>query len=164
MGDDVVMVKSVAVAVASENARPAALQTSDLPAAQISCGSCGDIFRVGESHSCLNYKPNPGMANLRGGLGTRAEVQQELDGIAASVRAFYAKPPDEVMRECSAYTARLTELCVLLARFEGTDRQYHRLRTQQVERWLAELDRQYKAASRQIEVQRQDLAMIGGQA
>lgn len=103
------------------------------------------------------------MANLRGGLGTRAEVQQELDGIAASVRGFFSKQPDQVMKECSAYTARLTELCVLLARFEGTDRQYHRLRTQQVERWIAELDRQFKAASRQVEVSRQDLAMIGGQ-
>lgn len=99
-----------------------------------------------------------------GHLGDRDEIEKELDLIAAAIRVFHRKQPDRVMRECSGYSARLTELCVLLHRVEGSNRQYTRIRTQQVERFLAELDRQYKTASRLIEVARQDIALLGGQA
>jgi hypothetical protein len=98
-----------------------------------------------------------------GHLGTRQEIEAELDNVALAMRMFHVKQPDQVMREVGAYTARLTELCVLLHRVESLDRQYTRVRTQQVERFLAELDRQFKIASRLIEVQRQDLAMLGAQ-
>lgn len=98
-----------------------------------------------------------------GHLGPRAEVEKEIDLIAASIRTFYAKPADMVMRECSAYTARLTELCVLLHRVEGLDRTYTRVRTQQVERFLLELDRQFRTASRLLEASRQDLEVMRGQ-
>lgn len=114
-----------------------------------------------------NATPGPEWlhAQLRaaGELGTRAEIQAELDQIAAAVRQFHARQPDQVMKECAAYGARLTELCVLLHRVEAIDRQYQRVRTQQVERWLTELERQFKIASRLVEVQRQDLALLGGQ-
>lgn len=104
----------------------------------------------------------PMMAAMAPGgyLGTRAEIESELDGISLAIRMFAMKQPDQVMRECSAYSARLTELCVLLHRVEATDRQYTRIRTQQVERFLAELDRQFRVASRLIEVQRQDLELM----
>jgi len=98
-----------------------------------------------------------------GYLGTRAEVEKELDLIAAAMRTFYAKPADMVMRECSAYTGRLTELAVLLHRREGESRHWTRVRTQQVQRFIDELDRQWKTASRLIEVSRQDLAVMRGQ-
>lgn len=98
-----------------------------------------------------------------GHLGTREQIQAELDEMAAWVRAFCHKQPDQVMRECAAYCARLTELAVLLHRVEATDRQYVRVRTSQVEKWLAELERQFRVASRLVEVQRQDLALLGGQ-
>lgn len=102
------------------------------------------------------------MATLRptGALGTREQIQQELDSIAAACRMFYMKQPDQVMREISAYSARLTELAVLLHREEAYDRQYTRVRTQQVERWLVDLDRQFKIASRMVEVARQDLELL----
>lgn len=98
-----------------------------------------------------------------GYLGSRAEVEKELDLIAAAVRMFYAKPADLVMRECSAYTGRLTELAVLLHRKEGESRQWTRVRTQQVQRFLDEMDRQWRTASRLIEVNRQDLEVLRGQ-
>lgn len=108
--------------------------------------------------------PMFGTAPLRpyGALGTRQEIQDELDGIAAAARSFAVKQPDQVMRECAMYSARLTELAVLLHRVENTDRQYTRVRTQQVERWRSELELQFKIASRLVEVQRQDLALMGG--
>lgn len=104
----------------------------------------------------------PMMAQLAPGgyLGSRRDIEAELDGIALAIRTFAMKQADQVMRECSAYSARLTELCVLLHRVEAADRQYTRIRTQQVERFLLELDRQFKVASRLIEVQRQDLELM----
>jgi len=103
-----------------------------------------------------------GMAVLSpaGFLGTRAEIERELDGMAYAVRSFALKQPDQVMRECAAYSARLTELAVLLHRVESLDRQYTRIRTQQVERWLTELERQFKVASRLVEVARHDLELM----
>jgi hypothetical protein len=95
-----------------------------------------------------------------GVLGTRDEIEAELDLIAAAIRGFHSKQPDQVMRETAGYSARLTELCVLLHRVEGSNRQYTRIRTQQVERFLAELDRQFKIASRLVEVLRQDLELM----
>lgn len=98
-----------------------------------------------------------------GYLGTREDIQQELDGMAMAVRAFALKQPDQVLKEVAAYSARLTEMVVLLHRVEDRDRQYTRVRTSQVQKWLDELDRQFRIASRLIEVQRQDLALLNGQ-
>lgn len=104
-----------------------------------------------------------GALGAPGYLGSRAEIEAELDIIAAAIRNFYREQPDQVMRQCSGFSARLTELAVLLHRIESTNRHYTRIRTQQVERFIAELDRQYKTASRLVEVSRQDIALIGGQ-
>lgn len=95
-----------------------------------------------------------------GFLGTRAQIESELDAISASVRQFHRMQPDLVMKMISAFSARLTELAVLLHRVEAYDRQYTRVRTQQVERWLTDLDRQYKIASRMVEINRQDLELL----
>lgn len=98
-----------------------------------------------------------------GYLGTREQIQGELDYIASVVRTFHELQPDQVLRMCSAFTARLTELKVQLVRNEPVDRQYVRVRTQQVEVWLVEMDRQWRTASRIVEINRQDLMMLGGQ-
>src|SRR5690348_16019686 len=89
-----------------------------------------------------------------GHLGSRTEIQDELDRMAFAIRAFSLKQPDAVLREVAMYSARLTELAVLLHRVENLDRQYTRVRTQQVERWQKELELQFKIASRLIEVPR----------
>lgn len=109
------------------------------------------------------YSAKAEMATLHGGLGNRQQIEDELDDIAAAMRGFYLKAPDQVLRECSAYSARLTEMAVLLHRVEGLDRQLLRVRTQQVQRYIDELANQHKIASRLIEVQRQDIALMGGQ-
>ncbi len=106
---------------------------------------------------------NMGMAQLRFGLGDRDAIQAELDDMALAIRAFHLKPADQVLRECSAYSARLSELKVLLHRAEGFDRSYARVRTMQVDVYLLETDRQWKTASRLIEIQRQELFLSGAQ-
>lgn len=101
-----------------------------------------------------------GMAYLSNGLGSRQDIERELDGIALAMRSFPLKAPDQVMREVAAYSARLTEMTVLLHRHESQDRQYLRVRTQQVDKYLQEMDRQFKIASRLVEVMRQDLELM----
>lgn len=147
-----------------------------VPAASWVCPDCERLITGSpEAHACGMAIPGPApvvslspgqamlMAPLRNGwLGTREEIQRELDGIAAAVATFPMKQPDQVMRETAAYSARLTELAVLLHRVEAQDRQYVRVRTQQVERWLTELAFQFKVASRLIEIMRQDLSMAMG--
>jgi hypothetical protein len=143
-----------------------------VPAALDGCPQCGEVYTGSPAeHRCALQQqlmspamlsPNIAMlmAPLRNGhLGTREDIQRELDGMAMAVATFPMKQPDQIMRECAAYSARLTELCVLLHRVESTDRQYTRVRTQQVERWLTELDRQFKIASRLVEIMRQDLEL-----
>jgi hypothetical protein len=128
------------------------------------CADCGDIYE-GSDHSCemptTLVLAGTAMAPLGspGHLGDRDQIQQELNGIAAAIREFHIKHPDQVMRECSAYGARLTELAVLLHRVESSDRQYTRIRTQQVDRFITEIDRQFKTASRLVEIHRQDLEL-----
>lgn len=92
-------------------------------------------------------------------LGTRALIEAELDVVALTIRSFHTRQPDQVMLLIAGISARLTELAIQLHRVEATDRQYTRIRTQQVERLLIEVDRQYKIASRLVEVMRQDIEL-----
>jgi hypothetical protein len=136
------------------------------PAPVRECDVCGDLYS-GDEHECEQKVTTPVlvgnvMAPLGspGALGTREDIEDELNGIAAAIRQFHIKHPDQVMRECSAYSARLTELAVLLHRQEGRDRQYTRIRTQQVDRFLKEIDFQFRNASRLVEIHRQDLELM----
>lgn len=98
-----------------------------------------------------------------GHIGDIKEIEKELDLIAAGIRTFYFKQPDQVLRECSGFSGRLTELRVLIHRREAGSRLWLKLRTQQIDVYLEELDRQWKTASRLIEVNRQDIQLSGGQ-
>jgi hypothetical protein len=136
------------------------------PEAVRECSKCGDLYS-GNDHECETTVATPVLVgnvmaplSTPGHLGTRDEIQNELDGIAAAMRQFHIKHPDQVMRECSAYGARLTELAVLLHRVESADRQYTRIRTQQVDRFLKEIESQFKIASRLVEIHRQDLEIM----
>lgn len=81
----------------------------------------------------------------------------ELAWIKVAIRGWYQKQPDEVIREASAYSARLTELWTELRVLEQYDRQYTQLRTMQITPVLDEVDRQYKFAQSRIAMSRQDL-------
>lgn len=97
-----------------------------------------------------------------GYLGSRKEIENELDSILAAARCFSVKPSDVVMMECSAYLARLTELRVLLQRVEHGSREYARVRTTQVQPIADMIELQYKMASRLVEVARQDIELSRG--
>jgi cytosine/adenosine deaminase-related metal-dependent hydrolase len=88
-----------------------------------------------------------------GALESKQKVEGEIDLMLRTVRSFWELEPDQVAKLIQAMSARCTELCVHLHRLEGR-REWKQVRTQQVERLLAELDRQWKLASRLIEVRR----------
>lgn len=96
----------------------------------------------------------------RGQLGTRVQIEAEIDAMLMSVAEFWRMEPDEVMRLISGFSARCTTLEIHLHRVEGRDRQYTRIRTMQVVKLLAELDRQFKTHSRTVELRRQDLEVL----
>lgn len=98
-----------------------------------------------------------------GTLISREAVEDEIDLMLRTVRTFWEMEPDQVMRMASAITARCTELLVHLHRAEGK-REWSRIRTMQVQPLLAEMDRQFKVASRLLEVRRQDMMLEMGRS
>jgi hypothetical protein len=101
-------------------------------------------------------------ANLSSGvLESKDKVQAEIDYCLSRLRELWAMEPDQAMLTLSAISARLSEMCVHLFRVEGR-REWKQVRTQEAERALAECDRQWKTASRMLEVRRQDLDMSRG--
>lgn len=123
-------------------------------------------FVVEATAAAVAYASVPEVAALAaaGTLGSRAQIEGELDAILVTIRDFWTMEPDQVMAHCAAMTARLTELEVLLHRVEARDRTYRQIRTMQVQKIVDELDRQFKIASRLVEVRRQDIESLRGMA
>jgi len=96
-------------------------------------------------------------------VGTVPALLLELAGIKAAIRTWYDKAPDEVVREASAYSARLTEVWSELRLLEQRGlREYTQMRTMQVTPVLEEIDRQFKFAQSRIAMMRQDIDMTKG--
>lgn len=95
-------------------------------------------------------------------LGTKEEVEAELNAMMRAVRTFWNLEPDQVMKIAGGYSARLTELYVHLHRVEGPQRVWRQVRTQQVVPLLEEVDRQMKRASREVEIRKMDLDALRG--
>ena len=121
--------------------------------------STASAYLVEATAGGIAYATTPEVAALAaaGTLGSRDQIEGELDAILVMIRDFWTQEPDLVMGYIAAMTARLTELEVLLHRVESRDRRFKQIRTMQVQKMLDELDRQFKIASRLIEVRRQDL-------
>lgn len=123
------------------------------------------------AHSMAPLRPSQPAAYLQNpanplptSVGSKVEVLLELAGIKAAIRTWHDKQPDEVIREASAYSARLTEMWTELRLLEQYDRQYNQVRTMQVDPVLTEVDRQYKFAQSRIAMARQDIDLLKGGA
>jgi hypothetical protein len=123
-------------------------------------------FVVEASQEAIAYAatPEPAALAAAGTLGSREQVEGELDAILVTIRDFWSMEPDQVMGHCAAIGARLTELEVLLHRVEARDRQFKQIRTMQVQKISVEVDRQFRIASRLVEVRRQDVEILRGMA
>jgi hypothetical protein len=94
-------------------------------------------------------------------LGTRQQIEDEIDSILVLIGQLCTQEPDEALRNVSAYSARCTTLAVTLHRVEARDRAYTRIRTMQINPILDELRTQKEIAKGMIEMRRQDLALLG---
>lgn len=115
-----------------------------------------EVEGTGESGFVEDLVPDVAVQLAWGALVSKEAVEAEIDTMLSAVRRFWSQEPDQRMRAITAMSARCTELCIHLHRLEGR-REWRQVRTQQVERLLSELDRQFRTASRLVEVRRQDL-------
>jgi hypothetical protein len=97
-----------------------------------------------------------------GALISRQYVEDEIDLMFRAVRGFWDMFPDQVMRMCSAMSARASEIYVHLHRLEGR-REWKQIRTMQIDTLLSELDRQFRIHSRLVEVQKLEAFQEGRQ-
>lgn len=88
-------------------------------------------------------------------------MQEELDGYMQTLKALNGMPPVEVFQIISSYTARATEMRSLMIRRES--KKMNSFRTQQVEPFLDECDRQFKIHSRIQSYNEMEARMLGGQ-
>lgn len=95
-------------------------------------------------------------------LGDPEKVRAELDMMYRLVRNFWQMEPDQVMRAVSGFSARCAEMHKDMIRAEGRERVWKTIRTQDVDKLHLELERQFKIASRALEMRRQDLAHLYG--
>lgn len=84
------------------------------------------------------------------------DLEEELDAMVSDVGEFNFDLPDEVIQGCAAMMARCTELHIRIVRVEGRNRHLKWLRTQQLTKVMELLEFTYKAASRIVEIRRQD--------
>ena len=94
------------------------------------------------------------VSNLSAGDG----VEAELDAMVLDLQNVVWELPDETMRLCQAYMARCTEIHLVLVRL-GANRAAKFVRTQQLAKVMELIDFTYKAASRSVEIRRQDVEM-----
>lgn len=96
-------------------------------------------------------------------LGSRADIEVELDAMCIVLCQLHLKDPDEAMRILSGFDARCSHLSIQLVRAEPRFREYKQLRTLQVKVVLESIKQQYFIARGLLEARGQDLMHLGGQ-
>lgn len=99
----------------------------------------------------------PPTLNYGSDLGPNPGVADELDAMVRDLRILDQEMPDVAIRTCMAIMGRLTEISIELVRGEAQDRKKKFLRTSQVQRVMELCDFQFKAASRLVEIARQEV-------
>ena len=92
-------------------------------------------------------------------LSAESSTEDELDAMVKDLISIDIDLPIEVLRLCQSFMARCTEIHLSLVRIEGRDRGAKFVRTQQLAKVMALIDFSYKAASRAVEVRRQDVEL-----
>ncbi len=95
------------------------------------------------------------------GFGSINTMRKELDDCFAHMKEFFNTEPDEVIRYVSGYSARFSEIRMLVQRYETP--MLKRFRTAEVEPCLEELRQQFQVASRRIAMRELDFRMDMGQ-
>lgn len=77
----------------------------------------------------------------------------------SDIRELGLDLPDQVIQACTSFMARCTELHVQMVRVEGSSRHIRWVRTQQLTKVMELIEFTYKAASRLVEIRRQDVEL-----
>lgn len=96
--------------------------------------------------------------NSVAGLGTVAEVRNEIDDVLADMRVFHRAEPDQVMQAVSGHSARLVEIIIQVQRIEVVRREWKPVR-EEAQTVLTELKSQFQVASRLLAMRAQDWEM-----
>lgn len=95
--------------------------------------------------------PLPASAVPALGPDERVELQAyiaELNVYYTAIKQFHTQEPDEVLQQCSAFLARLTEMRALLQR-RGTARA-NQLRTRELDPLVHDIHKQFDIHSRRL--------------
>ena len=86
-------------------------------------------------------------------------IRDELDEYYRGMKALQASEPDQIFLKLAAWSARVSEIRVTLVRSQTRSKQA--LRTQEVDPFLEEIDRQFKFFSRYQSVREMDFKIVG---
>ena len=96
------------------------------------------------------------------GLGSIKGVRAEIDQMNESMKGFDEEEPDEIMRMCSSFSARLVEIRRRIFRVEDILTYWKPVRTQEVTPLIEETRFQYEVASRILTQRKFDWEMERG--
>lgn len=92
-------------------------------------------------------------------LTSHATLEDELDAIVDVMKSLASQPPDVMLSTCMALMARVTEIHLGLVRLEPSMRKAKALRTIQLQKVIDLIEFEFKAASRLVEVRRQEIEL-----
>jgi len=86
-------------------------------------------------------------------------LEDEVIAMVSSIQTLDFNQADVVMATCMGYMARCTEIWLQLLRIEGTHRKAKTFRVMHLQKVMDLIEFEYKAASRLIEVRRQEVEL-----
>lgn len=92
-------------------------------------------------------------------LNNTSTLEDEIDAMVHTIQAIDMGLPDQMIATCMALMGRCTELHILLVRAEGQYRRAKAFRVNQLAKVMELIDFEYRAASRLIEVRRQEVEL-----
>ncbi len=85
------------------------------------------------------------------------DLYEEVEDMVSTLQGVVEDTPDIMVKTAMALMARCTEIWIQLLRVEQVDRRAKAFRTLQLQKIMELIDFEYKAASRLIEVARQEV-------
>lgn len=92
-------------------------------------------------------------------LDKNSSLEEEIGAMLGVMRDLYTNQPDVIIFTCMALMARCTELHVQLVRVERLEQSASKVRTMQLRPLMELIDFTFKAASRLVEIARQEVEL-----
>lgn len=88
-----------------------------------------------------------------------ASIYDEVEAMVSTIHSVAAESPDQIVKVCMGLMARCTEIWIQLVRIESSDRRAKAFRTMQLQKVMDLIDFEFRAASRLVEVARQEVEL-----